>query len=90
MIRATVKNKTVSQEKLNRIFWHSRRGMLELDLILVPFVRDHYPHISEQDQERFEQLLACEDQDMFSWFMGAAVPEDAEIATIVGKILASR
>lgn len=90
MIRATVKNKTVSQEKLNRVFWHSRRGMLELDLILVPFVRDHFPNISEEDQARYEQLLECEDQDMFSWFMKAATPENADMVTIVEKILASR
>jgi antitoxin CptB len=90
MIWAMVKNKMVSQEKLNRIFWHSRRGMLELDLILVPFVRDHFPAISEADQMRYEQLLACEDQDMFSWFMRSSIPEDAEIAAIVGLILESR
>lgn len=80
----------VSQEKLNRIFWHSRRGMLELDLILVPFVRDHFEQISEADQNRYEQLLACEDQDMFSWFMRAAEPENPEIKAIVGMILESR
>ena len=28
----------VEQVELNRLFWHSRRGMLELDVLLVPFV----------------------------------------------------
>ncbi|MBP8184335.1 MAG: succinate dehydrogenase assembly factor 2, partial [Pseudomonas sp.] len=29
----------VDSTELNQLFWHSRRGMLELDLLLVPFVR---------------------------------------------------
>ena len=33
------------QEKIdhNRAIWHSRRGMLELDLVLEPFVKLRYP-----------------------------------------------
>ncbi|WP_178102777.1 succinate dehydrogenase assembly factor 2, partial [Pseudomonas sp. DE0010] len=26
--------------ELNRLYWHSRRGMLELDVLLVPFVKE--------------------------------------------------
>ncbi len=77
----------VSEEKFNRLFWHSRRGMLELDLILVPFLEKHFRNIGEEDQQRYEQLLTCEDQDMFAWFLGNRKPEDPEIAKIVGVIL---
>lgn len=33
----------VEQTELNRLFWHSRRGMLELDVLLVPFTRKSTP-----------------------------------------------
>lgn len=33
----------VEQTELNRLFWHSRRGMLELDVLLVPFTQEVYP-----------------------------------------------
>ena len=51
----------VTQEKLNRLFWHSRRGMLELDLLLVPFVQEHYAQIDEADQKRYDDLIKEED-----------------------------
>ena len=57
------------QSELNRLFWQSRRGMLELDVLLVPFVKEVYPGLDEEDQRRYRKLLSCEDQDMFGWFM---------------------
>ena len=41
----------------NRLVWASRRGMLELDLILAPFVENVYDSLTEDDQLRFEVLL---------------------------------
>ena len=80
----------VTQEKINRILWQSRRGMLELDLILVPFVRDHYPQLSPDDQRKYEVLLTCEDQDLFAWFMQKDSPESDELKEIVRLILDTR
>ncbi|MCP6134009.1 succinate dehydrogenase assembly factor 2, partial [Klebsiella pneumoniae] len=59
----------VEQTELNRLFWHSRRGMLELDVLLVPFTQEVYPSLNETDRELYVRLLKCEDQDMFGWFM---------------------
>lgn len=71
----------------NRLCWHSRRGMLELDLVLGPFVKRCYPQLPADDQQRYERLLECEDQDLFSWFLGRVTPEDEDHARIVDKIL---
>ncbi len=73
--------------EFNRLFWHSRRGMLELDCLLVPFLKEAYRTLSKEDQLRYEKLLSCEDQDMFGWFMQKTVPEDPDLARIVGIIL---
>jgi antitoxin CptB len=75
------------QTELNRLFWHSRRGMLELDLLLVPFVREAYADLAEEDQARYRKLLECEDQDMFGWFMQREEPADADLRKIVRMIL---
>jgi len=77
----------LSIDDTNRIYWHSRRGMLELDLILMPFVEKHYPHLSKQDQSCYVQLLACEDQDIFGWFLQHKKPEDPTINYIVQLVL---
>lgn len=75
-------------DDLNRIYWHSRRGMLELDLILMPFVEKHYPKLSVEDQHRYIRLLACEDQDLFGWFLQHKQPEESALQDIVALVLA--
>ena len=77
----------VDDIELNRLFWHSRRGMLELDVLLVPFVREVYAHLDAEDQARYRKLLACEDQDMFGWFMQRGEPEDPDLKRMVKMIL---
>ncbi|WP_421683735.1 succinate dehydrogenase assembly factor 2 [Stutzerimonas urumqiensis] len=75
------------QTELNRLFWHSRRGMLELDVLLVPFVKEVYPSLDPADQARYRKLLACEDQDLFGWFMERGEPEDEDLYRMVRMIL---
>ncbi len=70
-----------------RLVWHSRRGMLELDVLLIPFVQDVYPELNTDDQARYRALIECEDNDLFSWFMQRSRPEDPELARIVDLIL---
>ncbi len=75
------------ETELKRLYWHSRRGMLELDVLLVPFVQEVYPGLDAEDQARFRKLLECEDQDMFGWFMQRGEPEDADLRRMVRMIL---
>ncbi|HGM5579718.1 TPA: succinate dehydrogenase assembly factor 2 [Pseudomonas putida] len=77
----------VEQTELNRLFWHSRRGMLELDVLLVPFTQEVYSSLSEADRELYRRLLTCEDQDMFGWFMERNESEDPELQRMVRIIL---
>lgn len=67
----------------NRLFWGSRRGMLELDLILLPFLENVYPTLEQADKERYWKLLEMEDQDMYAWFLSRQSPEDPELQRIV-------
>ncbi|WP_339487643.1 FAD assembly factor SdhE [Pseudomonas sp. EL_65y_Pfl2_R95] len=77
----------VDSTELNRLFWHSRRGMLELDVLLVPFVKEVYSDLDPEDRARYVKLLECEDQDMFGWFMQRSEPEDADLKRMVRMIL---
>jgi len=72
-----------------RIYWHSRRGMLELDLVLVPFVENRLRQLAPDDQALYVQLLESEDTDLFRWFLRAERPDDPELARIVALILAA-
>jgi len=74
----------------NRLLWASRRGMLELDLILQPFTENHYDLLEESDQLRFQELLELEDQDLFLWLMNREIAVDPDIKRIVQIIRDSR
>lgn len=74
----------------NRLFWASRRGMLELDLMLLPFLEKIYPGLAPEDQVRYQKLLDSEDQDMFSWLLRREDPEDKELLRIVQIIRDTR
>ncbi|MCK7597183.1 succinate dehydrogenase assembly factor 2 [Microbulbifer sp. CAU 1566] len=67
----------------NRLFWASRRGMLELDLVLLPFLDNVYETLSPEDQQRYIRLLDEQDQDLFAWFLRREDPEDPELKHIV-------
>ena len=77
----------ISDQEINRMRWASRRGMLELDLVLEPFVVARYAALDERDRQRFQQLMRCEDQDLFTWFMRRERPDDEELQAIVSKVL---
>ena len=67
--------------------WASRRGMLELDLVLEPFVSACYRDLDAEDRERYQRLVECEDQELFGWFLRREKPEDPELVIIVHRIL---
>jgi len=77
----------VSEQEVNRMRWAARRGMLELDLVLAPFVNACYSDLNKAERQDFERLMVCEDQELFAWFLRKEVPEDEGLADIVSKVL---
>lgn len=70
-----------------RLKWACRRGMLELDVLFIPFVDEAYDDLSTKEQFTFERLLTCQDPELFAWFMGHEVCEDKELNEMVQHIL---
>lgn len=77
----------LSENEFKRIRWACRRGMLELDLIMVPYVEGRFAILPKEDQARFVRLLECEDTELFKWFLGKESPEDPDHALIVNDII---
>jgi antitoxin CptB len=74
---------------LKKMYWHSRRGMLELDLILVPFAENILPSLSESERVEYAALLEEEDQDIFQWLVQKAPAPEKSLQLVVDKILAA-
>ena len=70
-----------------QIFWHSRRGMLELDLLLLPFVEQYFDSLTPALQQQYQELLRCEDQDIFAWLLLRDRPPHDSLTDIVRLIL---
>lgn len=75
-----------SPEDIKRMYWHSRRGMLELDLILVPFAEHQLPQLPTDELQMYRELLHEEDQDLFMWLTRRA-PAPAHLQHIVERVL---
>ncbi|NOX49133.1 MAG: succinate dehydrogenase assembly factor 2 [Gammaproteobacteria bacterium] len=61
--------------------------MLELELKLVPFVRDCFAQLSAQEQVTYEAILAEEDWQIFDWLQQKEVPEDKPTKELINKIV---
>lgn len=70
-----------------RLRWACRRGMLELDVLFMPFVEEAYDALSAEEKAIFERLLECQDPELFAWFMGHETCEDEELNAMVQFIL---
>ena len=76
-----------TKKRLSRLKWACRRGMLELDVLFMPFVDEAFEDLSEEKKLVFERLLTCDDPDLFAWFMGHQKCDDPELAEMVSHIL---
>ena len=70
-----------------RIRWACRRGMLELDVLFMPFVEEAFDSLSVQQQAVLQRLLEADDPDLFAWFMGHKECPDPELKQMVQLIL---
>ena len=68
-----------------RVSWRSRRGMLELDLYLVPFAEREYAGLPVPEQGAYRELLAGDDWEVLDWLQGRSAPP-AHLVGIVSRI----
>lgn len=69
-----------------RIHWACRRGMKELDILIMPFFENEYDNLNPEDQLAFVKLLEFQDPQLFSWLMNQGQPEDQGLLRIIKLI----
>ncbi len=74
------------QERIKRLRWQCRRGMLELDLLLGAFLDRHYLNLSAVDKNLFEQLLTYSDQDLYRYLMKRQFVEDQAMQALIERV----
>ena len=79
----------MEEGEVGRVMWRSRRGLLELDLRLVPFARDAYSGLDAQTRRAYCELLEEDDPDVLAWLTGLE-PVPPRFASIVALVTAYR
>jgi antitoxin CptB len=68
---------------LDRIRWHCRRGLLELDLILARFMDRQYESLDGEGRALFRELLEHPDNDLLDWVLGRSAPPEARYRRVL-------
>lgn len=74
------------QPNLKKLQWQCRRGMLELDVILIPFLESHFADLTGEKQSMFSDLLEEADPDLYTWIMNFGECDKPELLPIIELI----
>jgi antitoxin CptB len=72
--------------ELKRLRWRCRRGMRELDQLLVRWLERDWAAASDAERAVFLRLLDCEDDRLWRWFLGHETAPDAALDSLVQHI----
>ncbi len=78
---------STDSEQIRRLRWQCRRGMLELDHLLMRFLDLGYRDLDAERQAEFVALLGQQDQDLSDWLMSRKVPDDPRFRSLVHHIV---
>jgi len=69
--------------RTEKLRWHSRRALLENDLVLQRFWQQHPEALDEPQATLLERLLALEDHDLWELLSGRRIADDPAVQGLV-------
>ena len=69
--------------EIDRVRWHCRRGLLELDIVLNRFLDRHFETLALQKRAALNRLLDYPDNELWDLVSGKKQPPDADTAYII-------
>jgi len=79
-------NEKYQMNDVAKLVWHCRRGMRELDLLLVSYCEKCYTTAGAVEQQTFVQLLDLPDDLIYDYLFGEKQPDTTEMATLINQI----
>ena len=73
---------------MQRVRWRSRRGLLELDILLGRFIDTEYVKLDEAGRQAFEVFLDMADNPFWDMVSGMKEAETGELQALLEKIRA--
>jgi antitoxin CptB len=72
----------IDSTEIRRLEWRCRRGMKELDLLLVRWLRNHYADSTSDERAAFVDFLELPDPDIARYLLAGDPPEDPRHAAL--------
>ncbi len=67
---------------MSKLKWQCRRGMKELDIVLMRYLEQVYPQATPEQQQAFAHLLACADSDLYLYLLKGENPASIDAAQL--------
>jgi antitoxin CptB len=77
----------VEATRLARLRWRCRRGMRELDVLLLRYLEREFPAATPAAQAAFESLLSAQDPEIVDLLAGRAVAQDSSLNDVIQRLL---
>ena len=74
--------------RINRLKWHCRRALLELDLVFQRFWAREGDEIDATTEADLTRLLALEDHDLWALVSGREATEDVALTSLIERLRA--
>jgi antitoxin CptB len=68
--------------EFRRLEWRCRRGMKELDLLLLRYLRDRHDISTSDERAAFVEFLELPDPDLVRYLIAGDVPKDPRHAAL--------
>jgi antitoxin CptB len=75
--------------EVRKLEWRCRRGMKELDLLLLRYLRGRYAAAEARERDAFAEFLEFPDPDIARYLIAGHVPENPAQREICRHILQS-
>ena len=72
--------------RINRLKWHCRRSLLELDLVFDRFWERHEADLDAPGEAALERLLELQDPDLWALVVGREVTEDPQLIGMIARL----
>ena len=73
--------------ELSRLRWQCRRGMRELDELLLRYLDHHFAAADDDEKAAFREVLALADPELNGYLLHRKSPDSEAIARVIDRIL---
>lgn len=73
-----------------RLRWRCRRGMKELDVLLLRYLEHDYGSAPAGERAAFARILELQDPEIFGYLVGRAVATDETLRHVLARLRRDR